>query len=441
MRQLHPRGAASTGITVDRDGAMLGPDCVLVRRTVQGYRCVGSGEAAALQEFLFAGGVEPDWLFGQCRRIAKALDGQEIALAQILGLRIPIEDLDSRQLSRLARAAPFVKANFNPGQPRVPAGEPGGGEWTTGGGADEPTTVPPRAERDASGSSQPGGSSEPSLIPAQMTIPWELPTNIPWKIPVPPTEIAPIPFDLPGAERKLPPLPTNPFPRDPDCAEEWTAAYDYCNKMKSEGKFRPGYSGPGKGHPELPPGTGLGEMRREPHGMSTIDDELTQEEIDRQFQLWRTDPIKFWEVTNKRVEERPDGPNGYFGRHQAWDRLGRLDLALADLDKSLSLEDRSVTHDARGKTLRGLGRYRAAIDAYNRAEQLEPIEWGGGFGPLFRADCYAHLGEEAAALADCETMPDDHWTPGMFGLPAGNKQDVAAELCRRAAAARARRWG
>ncbi|MBV9826641.1 MAG: tetratricopeptide repeat protein [Alphaproteobacteria bacterium] len=114
---------------------------------------------------------------------------------------------------------------------------------------------------------------------------------------------------------------------------------------------------------------------------------------------------------------------------------------MADLNKSLRIEDHYATHGARGKALRSLGRYREAIDAYNRSEQLDPTQWRGGFGPLFRADCHAHLGEEAAALADCETMPDHHWTPGMFGLPAGNKQEVADELRRRAATARARRQG
>jgi len=33
MRRLHPRGRESRGVAVDADGAMLGPDCVLVRRT------------------------------------------------------------------------------------------------------------------------------------------------------------------------------------------------------------------------------------------------------------------------------------------------------------------------------------------------------------------------------------------------------------------------
>lgn len=133
MRRLHPRGTASTGITVDPDGAMIGPDCVLVRRTAEGYRCISRGEAGALQEFLFGDGMESGWLFGQCRRIAKALDSEEIALAQIFGLRIPLDGLDRERLRRLALAAPFIKANFNPDEPRLPAGQPGGGEWTDGG--------------------------------------------------------------------------------------------------------------------------------------------------------------------------------------------------------------------------------------------------------------------------------------------------------------------
>jgi len=37
MRRLHPRGAACRGICVDADGAMLGPECVLVERTATGF--------------------------------------------------------------------------------------------------------------------------------------------------------------------------------------------------------------------------------------------------------------------------------------------------------------------------------------------------------------------------------------------------------------------
>ena len=168
-------------------------------------------------------------------------------------------------------------------------------------------------------------------------------------------------------------------------------------------------------------------------------DEITNDDIDRQFHLRRTDPEKFLELTNKLVEQHPDDASAYFARHQAWSRLGQLQLALTDIDKSLALQDRHSAHEARGRILHGLGHYREAIDAYDRSERLDPAEWRGGFGPLFRADCYARLGNEPAALADCDTMPDDHWTPGLFGTPAGTKQEVAAELRRRAAAARGER--
>jgi hypothetical protein len=75
---------------------------------------------------------DPDWLFNQCRRIADALNKSEIALAQIYGVRIPIDCLDDRQLRRLAHAGHLAKAGFNPGEPRVPRGSLGGGEWTNG---------------------------------------------------------------------------------------------------------------------------------------------------------------------------------------------------------------------------------------------------------------------------------------------------------------------
>lgn len=180
------------------------------------------------------------------------------------------------------------------------------------------------------------------------------------------------------------------------------------------------------------------ETRRHERAMN---DELTQEEIDREFQLYRTDPKMFWELTNKRVELHPDSAKAYFGRHQAWKRLGQLDLALDDLDRSLALEDHFVAQRAKGGILHAMGRYPEAIVCLDRCEQMEPDEWPGALGPLIRADCHARLGNEAAALADCDALPDDHWTPGMFNLPAGNKQEVAAELSHRAAAARAQQRG
>ena len=129
LRRLHERGSASRGVTVDRDGAMLGPDCVLVRRTAAGFRFVSPDEAAAIQAAILGPEREPGWFFDQTRRIADALAKGELALAQIHGLRIPIADLDEASLRWLAGAAPVIKANFNLDQPRVPKGEPGAGQW------------------------------------------------------------------------------------------------------------------------------------------------------------------------------------------------------------------------------------------------------------------------------------------------------------------------
>lgn len=102
IRRLHSRGPPNPGIAIDADGAMLGPDCVLVRRTAQGYRSITRDEAAALQECLYADPSNADWLFGQFRRIAKALDNHDVPLAQILGLYVPIDALDAERLKRLA---------------------------------------------------------------------------------------------------------------------------------------------------------------------------------------------------------------------------------------------------------------------------------------------------------------------------------------------------
>jgi hypothetical protein len=50
------------------------------------------------------------------------------------------------------------------------------------------------------------------------------------------------------------------------------------------------------------------------------------------------------------------------------------------------------------------------------------------FGPLYRADCHASLGNVEEALADCAMLDEEHWTPGMDGTPAGHKSDVTAEI-------------
>jgi hypothetical protein len=147
--------------------------------------------------------------------------------------------------TKIARAAALRK--HNPDEPRVPAGSPDGGQWTNDGGAGPPGTVAPDKSSNASTpTNQSSGGNAPTTV-AELTIPWGSSIDAPAEVQPWPSETTPTPFDFPGAERRPPPsLPTNPFPRDPECAEEWAHAYDYCERMRDEGKFQPGYPGPGK---------------------------------------------------------------------------------------------------------------------------------------------------------------------------------------------------
>jgi len=43
--------------------------------------------------------------------------------------------------------------------------------------------------------------------------------------------------------------------------------------------------------------------------------------------------------------------------------------------------------------------------------------------------------DPVTALDCCARLPEDFWTPGLDGAPAGNKAEIAAELRRIAAAA------
>jgi hypothetical protein len=132
IRRLYPRGSANRGICVDGEGAMLGTDCVLVRRFRQGFCVLERSQASAIQKCALSTALDEDWLFRQCHRISDALNKGEIALAQIYGLRIPIRELDERHLRRIA-CANVAKWSFNPDEPRIPRGNPHGGEWTTEG--------------------------------------------------------------------------------------------------------------------------------------------------------------------------------------------------------------------------------------------------------------------------------------------------------------------
>jgi len=67
-----------------------------------------------------------------------------------------------------------------------------------------------------------------------------------------------------------------------------------------------------------------------------------------------------------------------------------------------------------------------------------PDEWDDlGFGLLRQTDFHARLGDENKALACCERLPEDFWTPGADGAPSGDKRAIVPKLRVLAAEARA----
>jgi tetratricopeptide (TPR) repeat protein len=156
-------------------------------------------------------------------------------------------------------------------------------------------------------------------------------------------------------------------------------------------------------------------------------------------ELVATDPKRHLEMANQYIHQSPGDAEGYCARNLSWCELGRPDLALGDLNKAIEIDPGQFRfYFGRGSLLRDAGRYREAIDDFSRAMALDEQGQMGAFGPLLRADCHARLGNEAAAVADCAAVPDDHWTPGVANLPAGGRDEIAAEFRRMAATARGR---
>lgn len=135
MRRLHNRGPRSRGLAVDAEGVMLGPNCVLVRRTPAGYRCAGPDELVYLTRTVLHDDTRLSRLPIVLANITKALAAGDLVKAQLLGLEIPIGELDDGQLQRLGSISDLVK-DFDPGQPRDERGR-----WTSEGSSTALTTA------------------------------------------------------------------------------------------------------------------------------------------------------------------------------------------------------------------------------------------------------------------------------------------------------------
>lgn len=163
--------------------------------------------------------------------------------------------------------------------------------------------------------------------------------------------------------------------------------------------------------------------------------EVTPAELLAEHKILWEDPARYIEMISEFIRQDPNDSTEYFSRYHGWARLGRLDLALKDLDQSIELRDAAISRLSRGSILVRMGRYQEALEDFNRAESLEPEKWVDCWGAFRRADCHARLGNEAAALADCERLPEGFWSPGINGEPGGNKTEITAEVRRRARAA------
>jgi tetratricopeptide (TPR) repeat protein len=164
----------------------------------------------------------------------------------------------------------------------------------------------------------------------------------------------------------------------------------------------------------------------------------TAEEVKILHDIRRTDPQRYLKIVDGWLDDNPNSHRAYFDRHFAWIRLGEPRRALDDMNKVVELSPDPLAYFSRGAVLRHLGEYEKALGDFDRSERMIPDEWEDlGFGLLQQADCHARLGDEDRALACCERLPEDFWTPGMDGAPAGDKQAIAAKLRAIAAEARA----
>jgi tetratricopeptide (TPR) repeat protein len=165
---------------------------------------------------------------------------------------------------------------------------------------------------------------------------------------------------------------------------------------------------------------------------------MTREEVLAFHDLRQADPHKALETASRWIADNPESPTAYFSRHNVWLELGKPVQAMEDLNRAIELKPSSMSYWSRGDLYRQAGDYAQAMQDYKRGEAIDPKKWAeDAFPLLYQADVYARLGDEANALDCCSRLPDHFWTPGHNDLPPGNKAEIADELRRRAAAARA----
>jgi tetratricopeptide (TPR) repeat protein len=172
----------------------------------------------------------------------------------------------------------------------------------------------------------------------------------------------------------------------------------------------------------------------------SIKEPTTPEETLALHKILRSDPQRYLRIVNEWLDENPTNFQAYFDRHFGWMKIGEQRRAIEDLDKVVELNPNMAAFFARALVHRHLGQYEQARKDFDHGEAIDPKQWEDDvFGLFYQADTYARLGNEAAALACCARLPDDFWTPGVYGAPGGGKAEVAEKLRRIATDARHRR--
>lgn len=163
----------------------------------------------------------------------------------------------------------------------------------------------------------------------------------------------------------------------------------------------------------------------------------TEQELLVLHNLRRSDPQRYIQIATDWIRKNPRNADAYYGRHVAWRNLDQPNRALDDINRSIELEPDPISYISRAQVYRQIGDHRKALEDYSHVKSTQPVLWQEHWlALLYQADSYAHLGNLADALRCWELLPDNIWTPGPNGAPAGNKLEIQDALLRIAAEAR-----
>ena len=151
-RSIRLVARGGSGLACDNDGVALGAVSLVEVSPVVAQ--TGRWRVRPIEELgeilLQAYGVESGELVQRCHRaltrVAAQFEAGDLALAALEAVLIGLPDLTSQALAKLAGIADAEKAGTAwQDQPRVPAGQTGGGQWTSDGGAAAPAQLDDRA--------------------------------------------------------------------------------------------------------------------------------------------------------------------------------------------------------------------------------------------------------------------------------------------------------